>query len=150
MKPGGTEGGTPSFLMGGGVILLAVGLYLLLDSVRVVTGDFGAISGMMHGRGGMGETTSMGIVFVPFLIGAGVLFFDMRKRWAWGLSGVGLLVLVIEILSRIRFRMDTKVSHLLMILVMIAAGAGLLARAYLTRNVAADRDGGKPEQPNDE
>ena len=48
MKPGGTEGGTPSFLMGGGVILLAVGLYLLLDSVRVVTGDFGAISGMMH------------------------------------------------------------------------------------------------------
>jgi hypothetical protein len=150
MKPGGTEGGTPSFLMGGGVILLAVGLYLLLDSVRVVTGDFGAISGMMHGRGGVGETTSMGIVFIPFLIGAGVLFFDMRKRWAWVLSGVGLLVLVIEILSRIRFRMDTKVSHLLMILVMIAAGAGLLARAYLTRNVAADQDGGKPEQANDE
>ena len=150
MKPDGTEGGTPSFVMGGGAILIAVGLYLLLDSVRVVTGDFGAISGMMHRRGGMGETTSMGIVFVPFLIGVGVLFFDVQKRWAWVLSGLGLLVLVIEILSRIRFRMDTKVSHLLMILVMIAAGAGLLAKAYLARNAAKAEEGPKPDNLNDE
>ena len=150
MKPGGTEGGTPSFLMGGGAILLAVGLYLLLDSVRVVTGDFGAISGMMHRRGGIGETTSMGIVFVPFLIGVGVLFFDAQKRWAWILSGLGLLVLVIEILSRIRFRMDTKVTHLLMILVMVAAGAGLLAKAYLARGGKSAEHAPKPDQSNDE
>ena len=150
MKPGGTEGGTPSFLMGGGAILLAVGLYLLLDSVRVVSGDFGAISGMMPRRGGVGETTSMGIVFVPFLIGVGVLFFDAEKRWAWVLSGMGLLVLVIEILSRIRFRMDTKVTHLLLILVMIAAGAGLLAKAYLARNAEQNAKSPDPDKLNDE
>ena len=150
MKPGGTDGGTPSFLMGGGAILLGVGLYLLLDSERVMSGDYGAISGMMNRRGGVGETTSMGIVFVPFLIGVGVLFFDAEKRWAWVLSGMGLLVLVIEILSRIRFRMDTKVTHLLMILVMIAAGAGLLAKAYRARggSVAANDPG--TDKPNDE
>ena len=92
----------------------------------------------------------MGIVFVPFLIGVGVLFFDAQKLWAWILSGVGLLVLVIEILSRIRFRMDTKVTHLLLILVMIAAGAGLLAKAYLARSAASACAGSDPDKSNDE
>ena len=141
MKPGGNEGGTPSFLMGGGAVLLGAGLYLLLDSVRVVSGDFGAVSGMMHRRGGMGETTSMGIIFVPFLIGVGVLFFDAKKRWAWVLSGLGLAVLIVEILSRIRFRIDTKVTHLMMILVMIAAGAGLLTKAYLSSKEKPEAEG---------
>ena len=92
----------------------------------------------------------MGIVFVPFLIGVGVLFFDAEKRWAWVLSGMGLLVLVIEILSRIRFRMDTKVTHLLLILVMIAAGAGLLAKAYLARNAEQNAKSPDPDKLNDE
>jgi hypothetical protein len=129
MKPGGTEGGNGSFLTGAGLVLLGVGLYLLLDSVKVVSGGFGWFSGLSH-RGGMGETTSMGIIFVPFLIGVGVLFFDAKKRWAWWLAGLGLAVIIIEIFSRIRFVMAVKTTHLLMILVMIAGGAGMLLRAY--------------------
>ena len=80
LKPGGSEGGETLFLTGGGLVLFGLGLYLLLDSVRVVSGDFGAISGSMNRRGGMGGTTSMGIIFVPFLIGAGVLFYDAAKK----------------------------------------------------------------------
>ena len=99
LKPGGTEGGDTLFLTGGGLTLCGLGLYLLLDSVRVVSGDYGAISGMMHRRGGMGETTSMGIIFVPFLIGSGVLFYDAAKKWAWWLASAGLAIIVIEILS---------------------------------------------------
>jgi len=138
MRPGGSEGGTGPFILGGGLVLFAVGLYLLLDSVRVVAGDFGYFSGMMHQRGGMGETTLMGIIFVPFLIGAGALFFDAGKKWGWLLLGIGLLIIVIEILSRVRFRMETKVSHLLLILLMIAAGAGLMIRGYLSRKFPGD------------
>ena len=119
-------------------MLLGVGLYLLLDSVKVVSGGFGWVSGLGH-RGGMGETTSMGIIFVPFLIGVGVLFFDAAKRWAWWLTGLGLAVIIIEIFSRIRFVMAIKTTHLLMILVMVAAGAGMLLRAYLAdRNTPGD------------
>jgi hypothetical protein len=105
----------------------------LLDSVRVVSGQFGVISGAMQRGGGIGETTSMGILFVPFLIGAGVLFFDARKKWGWVLLGLALLSIVIELLSCVRFHMETKVTHLLLILLMIAAGAGLMARGYLSR-----------------
>ena len=132
LKPGGTEGGETLFLTGGGLTLCGVGLYLLLDSVRVVSGDFGAISGMMNRRGGMGSTTSMGIIFVPFLIGAAVLFYDAAKKWAWWLASAGLAIIVIEILSRVRFVLNMKTTHLLLIFLMIAAGAGFLARAYRT------------------
>ena len=80
----------------------------------------------------MGSTTSMGIIFVPFLIGATVLFYDAAKKWAWWLASAGLAIIVIEIFSRIRFVMNMKTTHLLLIFLMIAAGAGLLARAYRT------------------
>lgn len=130
MKPGGTEGGTGSFLMGGGLVLIAIGMYLFLDSVHVHSGQYGWMSGMIgRGRQGM-ETTSMGIVFVPFLIGVGVLFFDASKKWAWWLAGLGLMVIVVEILSRIRFVLEMKTTHLLMILCLVAAGAGMALRAF--------------------
>lgn len=117
--------------MGGGLVLMALGMYLFLDSVRVESGHYGWMSGMIgRGRQGM-ETTSMGIVFVPFLLGVGVLFFDASKKWAWWLAGLGLVVIVIEILSRIRFVLDMKTTHLLMILVMVAAGAGMALRAFV-------------------
>lgn len=132
LKPGGTEGGETLFLAGGGLSLLGFGLYFLLDSVRVVSGDFGAFSGMMNYNGGMGVTTSMGIIFVPFIIGAAVLFYDAAKKWAWGLAGFGLLVIIVEILSRVRFVLNMKTTQLLLIFVMVSAGAGLLARAYRT------------------
>lgn len=130
MKPGGTDGGTGYFLMGGGLVLMALGMYLLLDSVRVTSGHYGWVSGMVgRGRQGM-ETTSMGIVFVPFIVGVGVLFFDAARKWAWWLAGLGLAVIAIEILSRIRFVLDMKTTHLLMILAMVAAGAGMALRAF--------------------
>lgn len=132
LKPGGTEGGETLFLAGGGLSLLGFGLYFLLDSVRVVTGDFGALSGMMSRNGGMAATTSMGVIFVPFIIGAAVLFYDAAMKWAWGLAGFGLFAIIIEILSRVRFVLNMKTTHLLLIFIMVAAGAGLLARAYRT------------------
>ena len=132
MKPGGTEGGTSLFLLGGGLILAAAGLYFLFHSIHVISGEAGAISGSLggRGRGGLRETTSMGVVFVPFLIGLGVLFYDAGKKWAWWLSSIGLAIIVIEVLSRVRFRMDVKLATLLLILGMIAAGAGMVAKAY--------------------
>jgi len=132
LKPGGTEGGDGLFLGGIGLVVMALGFYLLLDSVRVVSGGYGTFSRMIGGgRAGL-ETTSMGIVFLPFMVGIGALFYDASKRWAWVVSGLGFLVIAIEILSRIQFVMNVKTSHLLMILAMVAAGAGMLAKAYRT------------------
>ena len=129
---GGTEGGMLLYFVGLGMAILAI--YLFFDSVRVTTGT-GWISGMLRGgRGGGGrgmwETTSMGILFVPFLIGVIILFWDASKKWAWWLTYFGIAVIAIEILSRIRFFMETKLTHLLLMFVLFAAGVGLMMRSY--------------------
>ena len=131
MKPGGTEGGEHTFIAGAGLVLFAAGLYLFLNSVQVMSAPFGLISRGVGRGGGMGETTSMGIIFVPFLAGVLILFYDASKRWAWWVSGIGLAVICVEILSRVRFILNMKTTSLLLVLGMVAAGAGLLARSYM-------------------
>ena len=139
IKPGGTEGGDGQFMAAIGFILAAVGLYFLFDSVHVRSGGQGWVSGMMRGRGGgaggahgggMGMTTSMGIIFVPFIIATIALFYDATKRWAWYLLGVGIAIIIIELLSRLRFQFDMKTSHLLLIFVLFSAGIGLMIRSF--------------------
>lgn len=128
---GNTDGGIPEF--GLGFVLAAVALYFFLDSVRVSTDGAGMLSRMLGGGGAGGgwRTTSMGIVFVPFLAGTIALFANARWTWAWVLMWTGLAIIVVEILSRIRFLMTMKASHLLLMMVAFAAVAGLMIRSYL-------------------
>ncbi|MFT5499514.1 MAG: hypothetical protein ACI9TH_004930 [Kiritimatiellia bacterium] len=140
---GGTQGGVGLFFLG--FALAGVALYFFFDSVRVSAGHHGLLSGMMGGRGrgggrGMAETTSMGILFLPFLISTIALFVDSKMKWAWGLLWIGIGILVIEVLSRIRFIMDMKLSHLLIMFVAFAAGAGLMIRSYREERKAVDAE----------
>jgi isoprenylcysteine carboxyl methyltransferase (ICMT) family protein YpbQ len=131
MSPGGTEGGGGKFALG--FLLSAVSLYFFFDSVQVSTAESGWISGAMRGGGGgygMWNTTSMGIVFLPFFIGVVALFYNGKMQWAWYVTWIGLAIIVIEILSRLRFLMAMKTSHLLIMMVTFAAGAGLMLRSY--------------------
>ena len=133
MKPGGTEGGQAAFLAGVGLLLAGLALYLFFDSVYVTSGGGGWISGWMggmHGMGGMMQTTSHGLIFVPLLLGVVALFYDAQKAWAWGLLWVGLAVVLVEILSRLEFRFSMKTSHLIVLMVMLGAGIGLLLRSF--------------------
>ena len=52
--------------------------------------------------------------------------------WGWVLFGVGFAILIIEILSRLDFFMNLKLSHLLIMLVSFAAGIGLILRSLRT------------------
>lgn len=108
-------------------------VYLFFDSVRVSTGHHGAISGMMgagRGHGRMNDTTSMGIVFVPFFLGVFSLFVNSHRKWAWILTYAGIAILAVEVLSRVRFVIDTKLTHLLMMFVLFAAGCAFMFRSY--------------------
>jgi hypothetical protein len=126
---GGTQGGLSLFCIGFGMAGLA--LYLFFDSVRAAT-HVGVFSGMMgrQGQGGMWDTTSMGILFVPFLISVIALFYDSKLKWAWYLLYAAIAIISIEILSSIRFQMNMKVTHLLGVMVLFAAGVGLILRSY--------------------
>lgn len=145
MKIGGKDGGEVSYFVG--IVLILLGGYLFFDSVRVNSGGAGWISGgIARGRGGMMETTSMGIIFVPLVAGIVALTYDASKKWPWALSGVGIVLIAIEILSRIRFVMNTKVTHLILMFAMIAVGAGLIARAVRSGKKEKEEDATKDEK----
>ena len=141
---GGTEGGLSLFFIGFG--LSGVALYLFFDSVYATT-MLGVFSRMMGrgGHGGMWATTSMGILFVPFLIAVIALFYDATMKWAWWLLYFAVAVIAIEILSSIRFELRMKTTHLLGLMVLFAAGVGMILRSYRDASaVAAEKDSGKP------
>jgi len=107
-------------------------VYIFFDSIRVSTGHAGVVSGLIGG-GGQGrliETTSMGIVFVPFFAGVFSLFVNSRQKWAWVLTYAGIAILAIEVLSRVRFVIDSKLTHFLVVIVLFAAGCAFMFRSY--------------------
>lgn len=126
---GGTEGGLGKFAIG--FCLSPLAAYLFFDSVKVTTAGHGLISGLLgYGHGGYWDTTSTGLLFVPFFLGVVVLFYDARLRWGWVLMYLGIGILAIEILSRIQFLFQMKTTHLLLMIVLFAAGVGLMLRSY--------------------
>ena len=130
---GGTQGGIGMFFLG---LCLAIGAtWLFFDSVRVSTAGYGWVSGAFHGwrghgGGGMMQTTSMGIIFVPFFLGVLALFYNAKQKWAWVLTFLGVGIIAVEILSRLRFMMFMKTTHLIMMIVMFAAGCAFMLRSY--------------------
>jgi len=146
LKPGGTQGGTPEFMWAVGLLLAGVAAYFFFDSVDASTHGAGAISGAMrrggHGGGrGMWHTTSMGIIFLPLFIAVVALFVDATYKWAWGLLWIGLGIIVVEILSRLRFEFNMKTSHLILLIFVFAAGIGIMIRGLKAENLAAKSDG---------
>jgi hypothetical protein len=128
---GGTDGGVGLFLSGFALAILST--YLFLDSVQVVAGHGGFLSrAMMGARGGLfgGTTTSMGVLFVPFIIAVIALFYDAEQTWAWWLFWIGLVIVVIEVLSSLRFHTSMKLSTLMLFLGLFGAGVGLMLRSY--------------------
>lgn len=135
---GGSPGGLGTFLLGLGLAI--VGGYLLLDRVTVTGGYWG-----WFGTYG----SSFGVTLIPLVIGIGLLFFDGRSLvgnlLAWG----GLLIIVAGVIANMRIHFEpTSLFQTLVILGMLAAGVGLMARAARTAvdgNEREQRGGGRQE-----
>lgn len=120
-KPGGTSGGLGTFAAG--TALALAGTWFFVDAVRVTTYGSGMISR------GLGGSAGAGVIFLPLFVAVIALFVDARKNWAWALGAFGLAIIVIEVLSQLRFFFDQKLSHFLIMLVTVAAGIGLVIRS---------------------
>jgi len=114
---GGTPGGIGSFLLG--LLLAAVGLYLLFEQVQVVSGFWY-----------FGGRSAFGLTLIPLLIGIGILFFQGRSILGWILLVVGLAIIIAGILMNmeIYFR-PTSLYNTLIMLGLMAAGFGLMFRS---------------------
>ncbi|MBP6632284.1 MAG: hypothetical protein KBG28_28795 [Kofleriaceae bacterium] len=123
---GGTRGGLGLFV--GGLALLVIGGYLLLDHVTVYGGFW---------RWGGGYGRGFGMTLIPLLIGIVLLFVDGSSKVGWLLTGGGALIILVGIIANldIHFR-QTSLFNTLLMLTLIMAGLGLIIRS--TRAVGAE------------
>lgn len=128
---GGTPGGSWQFF--GGLVMAAVGAYLLLHNITVSHAfgwgsvlyrvPYGSLAG-----GGFGITA--GALLVPFLAGVGVIFYDSKKVLGWALSGGALTAMVLGVLMSLRFSLRAmSLLELLTLLTLLVGGLGLFARS---------------------
>ena len=129
---GGTPGGIGQFF--GGLVMLAVGGYLLLNQVTVA-GTFWDFFGFY----------AFGLSLLPLLVGVGFLFYDGKSVAGWVLSTIGSGIIVAGILMSMHlyFR-PTSLYNTLTMLVLMAGGLGLIVRSLKASEAAQ-----KPEGPKD-
>lgn len=114
---GGTPGGIGIFVIGAAMIV--AGGYLLLTRVTVASGGW-----LLWGY------NAFGLSLVPLLVGIGVLFFNGRSILGWGLTGAGAIIILAGILANLHIYFQaTSLFDTLMILGLLAAGIGLVARS---------------------
>lgn len=114
---GGTSGGIAEFF--GGLAMVVVGGYLLLQQVTVHSGFWAWF----------GDQT-FGLTLVPLVVGIGFLFFDGRSKVGWILTAAGALIIVAGIIANLQiyFR-PTNLFNTLLMLALFAGGLGLIARS---------------------
>ena len=114
---GGTSGGVGMFF--GGLALVIAGGYLLLTRVSVVSGGW-------HFYG----YNAFGMRLFPLLIGIGMLFYNGRSIPGWLLTLGGALIIVVGIVANLQiYFQPTSLFDTLLMLGMLAAGIGLVARS---------------------
>lgn len=114
---GGTPGGLGEFFLG--AALAVAGAYLLMQQVTVTSG-FWQLWGM----------SAFGLSLVPLLIGVALLFYDGRSVAGWALTAGGAVIILAGIIANLQiFFRPTSLFNTLVMLGLLAAGLGLVARS---------------------
>ena len=110
-----------------GAAMIVAGGYLLLTRVTVASGGW-----LLWGY------NAFGLSLVPLLVGIGVLFFNGRSIRGWGLTGAGAIIILSGILANLHiYFQSTSLFDTLVILGLLAAGIGLVARSLRPQGPAA-------------
>ncbi len=114
---GGTPGGVGEFLVG--LAMAVAGGYLLTNQVVVTSGSWS-----------LWGYNSFGLSLLPLLVGIGMLFFNGKSILGWLLTFAGVVIILAGILMNlsIYFR-ATSLFNTLVMLLLLAGGLGLIARA---------------------
>jgi len=126
---GGSEGGTGRFLVG--FLMLCIGGYLFLTQVKVssgLSGGFGFGSQMYAGSmGGMQYSVTGGMIFVPFIFGIGMVFWNSKNILGWLLTLGSTAAFFFGIVVSVRMQLKPMTAFdLSVILILVAGGVGLL------------------------
>lgn len=116
---GGTPGGIAEFFIGLGMAI--AGAYLITNQV-VVTSSFWSIWGY----------NAFGLSLLPLIFGIGILFFNGKSIVGWLLLFAGIVIIFAGILMNLQiYFQPTSLFNTVMMLVLLAGGIGLIARAIV-------------------
>ena len=119
---GGTPGGLGQFFLG--LAMAVAGAYLLTNHV-VVTSGYWSVWGY----------NAFGLSLVPLIIGIGLLFFNGKSVVGWLLLFVGVVIIFTGILMNLQiYFQPTSLFNTLIMLVLLAGGIGLVARAIVAHD----------------
>jgi hypothetical protein len=84
-------------------------------------------------------TNTFGITLLPMLIGIGILFFGGRSIIGWLLTGGGALFILAGVIANLHiYFQPTSLFNTLVMLILLAGGLGLIARALRAHGGGAD------------
>jgi hypothetical protein len=109
---------TTRFILG--VLMLAGGTYMFLSSVHV---SFG-MNYPLYRVGNFNLTS--GFIFIPFMFGVGMIFYDSRNLLGWILAVGSLAALIMGVVSSTQMYLRSmNAFQLITILVLMIGGLGL-------------------------
>lgn len=125
---GGTEGGLRDFFIG--LTMMGVGFYMLLSKI-VVSSSFGMGHRLYsYKAAGMNMGLTTGMIFIPMIIGIGMIFYNAKSIWGWALSGISLAAMIFGVISSTTIRLQSMSSFdLIVILVLSFGGVGIFLRS---------------------
>ncbi len=114
-----------------GLAMLVGGLFLLFSSVNVSSLYFSGSTTFFGILGGSGVPT--GTIIIPFIIGIVLMIAIPKNIVPKIVTGLGLLIIVLGIISSVRFRIiSMNLFNFLMIIILIFGGAALCLRILLS------------------
>lgn len=121
---GGSDGGTGAFVIG--LVMMVGGGYLLLNGI-VVRPNFG-LGARVFGIGGVAITS--GMILIPFMFGVGMIFYNARNWFGWGIAGASLVALIFGVIANMTLQLARMSAFdLIVILVLLVGGIGLFLRS---------------------
>lgn len=109
-----------------GLAMMCGGGYLLLSRI-IVQAPWG-FGGRIYSYGGWNMTT--GMIFIPFMIGVGFLFYNSRNWIGWLLTLGSLVALIFGVIANLSVHLQRMSAFdLIVILVLLVGGLGLLLRS---------------------
>lgn len=119
---GGTPGGVGQFFLG--LMMAVAGAYLLTNRVTVTTGYW---SFWGH--------NAFGLSLLPLIIGIGILFFNGKSIAGWLLVSAGSIIIFMGILMNLDiYFQQTSLFNTIVMLILLAGGIGLIARAIIAHD----------------
>ena len=122
---GGSDGGVVTYFLGLGMMI--AGGYLLLNNIIVAPPRLGFGRGL-YSFGGFSITS--GMIFIPFALGVGLIFYKGKSWLGWGLAAGSVLALVVGVVASTQLIFSRlSAFDLIVIFVLVAGGLGLFLRS---------------------